>query len=105
MRHADELHERVAGRDACGIGIRIEDIARHHAACGREFSFRSLSRHSSDTMPAREQLGNETRTDVAGASCDEDAADGHRSIMTFTVAVVAAVLPGKGPERAPRRVP
>ena len=78
MRHADELHERVARRDLVGERGAVERIAGHRNRAGRQLRDRAVAHERPHHVPAREELGDQTLPDVAGAAGDEDV--GHAPI-------------------------
>jgi len=78
MRHADELHERVARCDLAGERGPVERIAGHRGRAGRQLRDRAVAHERPHHVPARQELGNQTLPDVAGAAGDEDV--GHAPI-------------------------
>ncbi len=81
VRHADELEERVARRDAGGKAPRVERVPRHRLAAGGYGEPRSGlgPRQRAHGMAAREEPRDHPAAEVARGSRDEDVASPHRS--------------------------
>src|SRR5262249_46000134 len=73
MRYAEQLHERVRGRDVVDEGCGIERIADDLlAACGHA-GLRPGSRERADGVPACKEPWDQATADVAGAANRENA--------------------------------
>ena len=72
MGDTDQMDERVARRQLPLKRRAIQSVATHRDRAGNQLPFRARTHQGADGVPARQQLGNQTRADVAGAAGEED---------------------------------
>ena len=66
------MHEGVGTRDAGLVSEGVQRVARHGFAAGGKPPFPARPHERSHLVPAREKLGNQPASDVAGASRHEN---------------------------------